>query len=175
MSTASSRGDLGLKFRANRIVCGNAGWYTMPDIPPKHRFPYGLGGFPAELIDRSADTAGGTEHAAAASFVQTPLLLLLGDQDTDPTKPRPEIWNNSPEASEQGPHRFARGQAFFEAGQRAADQLKVKLNWELKVVPGVAHHGGAMAAVALVMLYDPAAKGDVDVDVLSRVTIGDMA
>lgn len=37
-------------MRIQRCVCANAGWYTLPLLPPRHIFPYGLGALPAEEI-----------------------------------------------------------------------------------------------------------------------------
>lgn len=219
-------------LRVRRCVCANAGWYTMPTLPARHAFPYGLKGLPQELLDvgstatavtgqngrgrrakakagkasapaaeadgcaasvwnalaRRATTICGqvepeaagsaeaeVERAAAASFVQAPIIVLLGDQDIDPSKPRPEIWRDTPEANEQGPHRFGRGHSFFEEGAAVAKALGVPFGWTLKVVPGVGHEGGKMAAVALRMLCDPEVNGEVDVSVLAHVSGGSLA
>ena len=62
----------------------------------------------------------------------------------------------------QGPHRLARGHAFLAEGRRAAARLGVECAWDLKVVPGVGHDGGAMTAVAVRLLFDPAGTGEVD-------------
>ena len=177
--------------RVGRCVCANAGWYSMPTLPPAHAFPYGLGGLPRSTAagpvaavtaarcrrrrcGRHGRRAGGAvaraepaaedavARAVAERFVRAPLLLLLGDRDTDPTKPRPEAFNSSAEAMAQGPHRLARGHAFLAEGRRAAAQLGVKCAWDLKVVPGVGHDGGVMTAVAVRLLFDPASTGEVD-------------
>lgn len=165
------------QLRVKCCVCANAGWYTMPHVPAQHRFPYGLRHLPADLLGTGAAGSAGedVERALAAAFVKAPLLLLLGDQDTDPQKPRPEIWRATPEANAQGKHRFERGHSFFNAGQAMAEHLGVPFGWQLQVVPGVGHHGGAMAALAAGMLYDKEASGKLDLSILERVPAEDMA
>lgn len=156
-------------FRASRIVVANAGWYTMPHFAHKafdassvFPFPYSL-----DLLDEP--------HEVVRAFLQMPMMLLLGEEDTDPSKPRPEIWVSTPATDAQGPHRLARGTSFFEAGLKAGQALGVECKWTMKTVPGVGHAGGKMAAVAIRMLFDPAANGEVDVSVLKAVPDGDLA
>lgn len=45
----------------------------------------------------------------------------------------------------QGPHRYARGQAYFESAGKAAQALGVPFNWRLEVVEYAKHSNGEMA------------------------------
>ena len=111
------------------IAAGNPGWYTLPDagLP----FPEGLAqiGLPTQALER---------------LLTTPLVILAGDRDNDTNAPHLPA---EPAALRQGPHRFARAQHYYVAGQRAAQQLGVPLAWQLHVVPGIGHDGEAMSNV----------------------------
>ncbi len=115
--------------RADIFITANAGWYTMPDF--NQAFPYGLEG--AGLDPSQLD------HALASDVV-----VLLGDQDTDEADPN---LRRTPEAMAQGPHRFARGQAFFKAGQERAAANGIAFGWRKVTVPR-AHHSNALMAPA---------------------------
>lgn len=169
---AAAAGGVVPALRVHRCICANAGWYTMPTS--KHKFPYGLSGLPGALLG-GLGCGAEVERALADCFVQFPMTLLLGDADVDPNKPRPEIWRDTPEANEQGPHRFARGKSFFQAGKTVAQEHGVKFGWDLQVVPGVGHHGGAMSAIALAMFFDPEARGGVHLPVLKKVAADEIA
>ena len=117
--------------RVTRAVAANAGWYTMPDL--KTPFPYGL-----------KDSYVGPQRLGQA--LQQPLLILLGEADTDPEHPS---LRRSPEAMAQGAHRFARGQAFFAAGRAEALRLGVPFGWTLETVPEADHDNRKMAPAAV--------------------------
>lgn len=120
--------------RVARVVAANAGWYTLPDFSVE--FPYGLKGSavtPRRLV-RALDT---------------PLTILLGDQDTDPNE---ENLRRTPEALVQGPHRLARGYYFFASGRLNAKKLDAMIRWKLAVVEGVAHDNSRIAQVAVQFL-----------------------
>lgn len=125
--------------RIEQAIAANAGWYTMPD--PHTGFPYGLGKAP--VAPDGLSTALGK-----------PLTVLLGTADTDTADPD---LRTTPEANAQGPHRFARGQTFFAAGQGAAARLGVPFGWRMDFVPGVGHKNGLMAEAAarLIALSQP--------------------
>ena len=122
--------------RVTRAVAANAGWYTMPDLATG--YPYGL--------KDSAVTREMLEQA-----MQRPLTILLGEDDTDPEHPS---LRRTPEALAQGLHRFARGQAFFAAGQAASLDLGVPFAWQLATVPGADHDNRLMAPAAIPYLLD---------------------
>lgn len=172
-----NEGEAQPPFRAGQIICANAGWYTMPTAPAKHNFPYGLGGIPRKVLHKSdgRDLSEEEVHQKiAAKFVQAPITVLLGVEDTNPKKPAARLWKDTPEANEQGKHRFERGHAFFNAGKNTAKQLGVPFNWQMKYVPGVGHSGAKMLAVALTMACDPDLDGEVDTSVLEKVTGEDL-
>jgi len=111
-------------------VLANAGWYTMPryDI----EFPYGFGG-----MDVSPEKV--------KEVFQLPVVVLLGDQDTDEN--HRQLRRTEP-AMAQGPHRFARGETYFETAKAHAERLEVPFAWKLETVPGVAHSNRGMAPPA---------------------------
>lgn len=113
--------------RVKRYLAANAGWYTFAD--PQTDFPFGLGGLPID------------EEALRAALAKD-VVVLLGDQDSDPQH---SSLNRSEGAMRQGPHRFARGRAFFEQAQTMAAQNGWEFGWSLRVIEGVAHSNGGMA------------------------------
>ena len=117
--------------RVARAVAANAGWWTVPDRGVD--FPYGLRG---SMID----------DAMLKTMLQRQLIVLLGTADVDPND---KNLRRTPEALAQGPHRFARGHTFFEAGQRQAAALGIQLGWKLDTAPGVAHSDSGMAEFAV--------------------------
>lgn len=122
--------------RADLFIVANAGWYTMPDFG--QAFPYGLGD---STLDRlSLDRALGRK-----------VTVLLGDRDTDAADPN---LRRTPEALAQGPHRFARGHAFFEAAQSEAAKAGVDFEWRQVDVPGAHHSNGLMAPAAAALISE---------------------
>jgi pimeloyl-ACP methyl ester carboxylesterase len=122
--------------RAKLAVVANAGWYTMPQ--GEIEFPYGLGGIPV------------TEERLKSVF-QTPVVVLLGDLDTDEEHHQ---LRRTPSAMTQGPHRFSRGQTFFKVAQQRATELDAPFAWSLQVVEGVAHSNAGMARAAAQVMRD---------------------
>lgn len=126
------------KARVQHAVVANAGWYTMPVF--NVAFPYGLG----------ASVVSSTDLAAA---LQVPVTVLLGEADTDLEDPG---LRRTPEVLAQGPHRLARGQAFFDAAEGAATRLDVPFGWQLLTVPGADHDNRLMAPAAIPWLLQQA-------------------
>ena len=122
--------------RVTRVVAANAGWYTMPAY--NLEFPYGL----RNSVIRSADLA---------AALGKPVTVLLGEQDIDPEH---SSLNREPGSLLQGPHRFARGQAFFDAAADAAARLGVPFGWQLVTVPGANHDNRLMAPAAIPWLLE---------------------
>lgn len=120
--------------RIEQAIAANAGWYTMPEL--ETAFPYGLGATPI-----------GAEGLATA--LGKPLTVLLGTADTD--RADPDL-RKTPEADAQGPHRYARGQAFFARGAAAAAARGVPFGWRLEQVPGIAHSNAGMAEAAAALI-----------------------
>lgn len=117
--------------RVTRVVAANAGWYMLPELATD--FPYGLKGTPAN------------EAALRTAFAR-PLVVLLGEADTDPQH---QSLRHTPGADAQGLYRFARGQYFFAHAQAAALALHAAFNWTLATVPGVEHSNQGMAPFAV--------------------------
>lgn len=120
--------------RYHRAIAANAGWYTMPDMTQS--FPYGLAGAPID-------------EAQERRALGRPLTILLGTADTDTAHPN---LRRTPEAMAQGPHRLARGHAYFTQGQAEAKRLGTPLGWTVREVPDVAHKNGLMAKAAAELL-----------------------
>ena len=122
--------------KIQKVVCANAGWYTMPDFV--ELYPYGLG-------ETQCDTT------ALRKVFAKKVAILLGDQDTD-SKHR--SLRRTAQAMKQGEHRFQRGHAFYEKCTQVADSLQVRFAWDLQVVRGVAHSNARMAPDAAKVLFD---------------------
>ena len=115
------------------VVAANAGSYTFPTLAED--FPFGLRGAPP--VDLPA-------------LLSRPMTVHLGDADNDPQHhqlPR------EPGAMRQGPHRFARGNRYFEFGRAEAARLAVPFGWRLAIAPGIEHSGRDMAPFAAKELF----------------------
>jgi poly(3-hydroxybutyrate) depolymerase len=161
--------------RLHKAVAANAGWYTMPCLSTP--FPYGF---------KNTDYTR-TELARALA---APLVIALGAKDTDV---KHKHLRRTTEANAQGAHRFARGQAFFAAGQAEAKKLAAAaaaaasssensaaapaaaistssstslFGWTVLTVPGVPHSGARMSRWAAKHVFFPSkeAKKVVDSD-----------
>jgi poly(3-hydroxybutyrate) depolymerase len=123
--------------RIATAAVANAGYYTLPVLAGERAYPYSLKGTPA--VD-----------ATLAAALSKPMLVMLGDRDTDPDHPQ---LNKSRGAEEQGPTRFARGEHFMAVARDEARRLGVMLRWREVVVPGVAHQQSGMAEAAGAELF----------------------
>lgn len=112
-------------------VAANAGWYTLPC--QKTEFPYGVADAPV------------SDHRLTKAL-QKRLVVLLGEGDTDRSH---RNLRRTPEALEQGGHRFERGKFFIETGKEAAKRLDVPFGWNLESVPEAAHSDSQMSEAAL--------------------------
>jgi hypothetical protein len=113
--------------RVKRFIPANAGWYTFPDLTVP--FPFGLDGTV-------------TSEDQLRAVLAKDVVVLLGDRDNDTEH---SSLNRSAGAMAQGPHRFARGQAFYAAAEQLAASKGWEFGWSLRVVDGVAHSNGGMA------------------------------
>ncbi|MEC9185523.1 MAG: hypothetical protein VX930_14705 [Pseudomonadota bacterium] len=77
------------------------------------------------------------------------MIVLLGAFDTRDTK----SLRQSKRAMQQGPHLFARGRTFFDAGRRLAAILKLPFGWQSETVPGVGHSIRQMAPAAATIVF----------------------
>ena len=117
-------------------VAANAGWYTLPLF--SEPFPYGLAGTALTGTDLRENFA-------------KPLLILLGDADTDPNH---KDLRRTPEAMRQGMHRFARGQHYFRVSEEEAKRLGAGFAWRLATAPGVSHPNKQMSEHAARLLFE---------------------
>ncbi len=81
----------------------------------------------------------------AGSALSKNVLLLLGDKDNDPNH---KSLRRTPEAMQQGQHRFARGLSYHAIGKEQAERYAVRYGWTVQVASGVAHSNGLMAKAA---------------------------
>lgn len=132
--------------RARLAIAANSGWYTMPDFETP--YPAGLAGSPAdgEQLD--------------AALVRR-VVVHLGTEDNDPDDP---YLPRGDAASQQGPHRVARGEAFFRRLQRAATERGVDLGWSLEHAEGVGHSNTDMAAFATRLIESDLARARASVN-----------
>jgi hypothetical protein len=122
------------------MIAANPGWYTMPEW----RKDKGAEPFPYSLVDSPAG------EAELRQALARRVLLLVGEKDSDPDA---ENLNQSAGAKKQGDSRVERGENFFKAVTAAAQELGVKLGWELTEVPETAHDAAAMSRAAAEALY----------------------
>ncbi|HOY77040.1 MAG TPA: hypothetical protein PLN33_04495 [Hyphomonadaceae bacterium] len=115
-------------------IAANSGSYTFPDADIN--FPYGLKGVDTSAIDMGA-------------AFRRKLIILLGEKDADTKQ---GVLDQSQPAMQQGPHRLARGQAFFAAAHAAAAAQGLPFEWRIEIVPGVGHENRKMAAAAADLL-----------------------
>ena len=55
---------------------------------------------------------------------------------------------------QQGLHRLARAQYFYESASNQANQINSPFEWELVIVPNVGHNQALMAKAASEILYE---------------------
>lgn len=121
---------------ADRIVAGNAGFYTLPN--QSESFPFGLEGT-------------NTSSEQLQQPFSSKLILLLGEEDNQ--QETGGIMLHTPLADQQGLGRFERGNYFFENSRTAAYALGFEFNWTREIVEGVGHNYRAMGAAAAELLY----------------------
>jgi predicted esterase len=117
-----------------RAISANSGSYTWPIGP--NPWPFGVAGLPDGLWQPAAALA-------------APMLLIQGTADNDPNH---NSLPRQPEAMAQGPHRLARGIAFYAAAQDAARQAGVRFGWSCALAPDVGHDNGGIAPYAVKLL-----------------------
>jgi poly(3-hydroxybutyrate) depolymerase len=114
--------------------------------------------FPVDDVDWPFGLRGAPERSAAGVFA-SPMILMLGDADSDP---RHRSLPQQPAARAQGPHRFARGQNFYRTSRQIAERTGQPFNWSCVIVPGVAHDnaGIARAAIRIIKGWKPTPGAD---------------
>lgn len=143
---------VGAGAKMSRAISANSGSYTWPIGPDK--WPFGVNGLPDGLWQPAKALSG-------------PMLLMQGTADNDPNH---SSLPRQPEAMAQGPHRLARGKAFFAAAQAAAKQAGVSFGWSCVLVPDVAHDNGGMAPYVVRMLAAGALPTGGDCRLLKKIT-----
>jgi len=116
--------------RAAKVFIANAGWYTLPDL--QNDYPFGIRNVPG--IKKNIQ-----------QFFSKPLLLALGEADTDTTSAN---FQKGEPYSLQGSNRFERGKNFFASVRSAASMQQAPLRWTLISLPGVAHSNAETAKQA---------------------------
>lgn len=116
-------------LRVDKAISANAGWYTLMDSSTP--YPYGVS---------NTDVDDTQINAALARKV----VILLGEADVLVD----DNLNTDPGSMLQGPHRFARGQYYFNYHRDLAASRGVPFGWELGTVPGVGHSNRNMAPAA---------------------------
>ena len=109
-------------------IAANAGWYTALDT--NILFPYGVNKIKLD---------------PKVIFNQR-LVVLIGSRDNDP---KHKYLRTTKEAMLQGKHRLARAHYFYDLAKKKASELKLRFNWQFKVVDGVAHSNSGMAKEAI--------------------------
>jgi hypothetical protein len=122
--------SFGYRDQVAAAVSANAGTYAMPDLAID--WPWGLGSTPVTANDLPA-------------LLGFPLTIMAGTNDTKTTG---RFFPKGPKSLKQGPHRYARAHAYFQAGQAAAKALGVAFAWTVIDVPGIGHDGRGMADAA---------------------------
>ena len=122
--------------KANRILAGNSGFYTLPDL--EHPLFFGLGESPVNT------------KSLIKSF-KNKLVVFLGEKDNASETGGTLLL--SPTANLQGHHRLERGHYFYNFSKKLADSLQTDFQWKLHVVPGVGHEYKKMSAAAAEYLY----------------------
>lgn len=111
------------------VVAANPGWLTVLDR--EVALPYGI----KDMF----------ENEQIKNIMSRKLVIMAGDSDVD----QDEKLRMSENALRQGSNRLERAQYAFSAAKRLADNLECDLNWQLVVVPKVAHSSRSIAATAV--------------------------
>jgi len=122
--------SFGYRDRVAVAVSANAGTYAMPDLETP--WPFGLG-----------ETE--VDHPALRDFLQFPLTVMAGTEDTRTTG---KFFPKGPRSMRQGPTRWHRAHRYVELGHEAASTLNTSCAWRVIDVHGVGHSGRKMSAAA---------------------------
>jgi hypothetical protein len=114
---------------AQRIVIANPSNYVWPALDV--HAPFGLGGVYAQ----------GTGEAALRRYLELPITIYLGDEDTGEKN-----LNQSAEAITQGANRHERGLNVFKTARDVARQNGWMFNWRLVEAEGIGHSVREMLA-----------------------------
>lgn len=123
--------------KARHIVAANAGFYTLPDIETK--MPFGINQMPVQ------------NEQLKTSFTRN-LLLLSGEMDN--AQEQGGTLLRSETADQQGTHRLARAQYFYNFSKKKATEIGAPFNWRIEIVPNVGHDHKKMGDWAATLLYE---------------------
>jgi len=126
------------------MVAANPGWYTFPEWRKEKEKNKGIDPFPYSLV---GSRAGDNELREA---LPKRFLLLIGGKDEDPDD---ENLGQADAVKKQGDSAVDRGENFFKAVTTAANDLGVKLGWELTEVPDVQQDAYTMSRITAEALY----------------------
>jgi pimeloyl-ACP methyl ester carboxylesterase len=113
---------------AQRVIASNPGSHLFPNRSMP--FGYGFGDLPDSL----------SNDRRIRAYLAARLTIYLGTKDDHPD----ENFDDSPEAMQQGPGRYQRGLACFEAAQKLAAENTWEFGWKLVRAEGVGHDHEAM-------------------------------
>lgn len=111
--------------RVTTLAVASAGWYTFPT--EQERFPYGIA---------PTGTAGRRAHAALAQFLETPILVLVGERDV--TRDAGLRKEHKVDRA-QGLTRVERGARWVSALRRTAWQRGINPNIRFERLPNCGH------------------------------------
>jgi pimeloyl-ACP methyl ester carboxylesterase len=112
---------------AQRIVIANPSTHVWPDLTVQA--PFGMGGVYPEA----------TGEAALRRYLELPITIYLGDEDTGDKN-----LNQTPEGMSQGATRRERGLNVFAVAQKLAQANAWTFNWRLVKAEGIGHNAGRM-------------------------------
>lgn len=110
-----------------RIILANPSSYVAPSLI--EQTPYGFGGI-LDVRER---------EERLQAYLAQPVTIYLGDADTGDFRLDETI-----AANRQGPTRYARGKATYEAGREMASARGWAFNWRLVVAKGIGHSSKGM-------------------------------
>ncbi|MDJ0599829.1 MAG: hypothetical protein QNJ37_13415, partial [Crocosphaera sp.] len=88
----------------------------------------------------------GLEKNTLKQILTKKLIILLGTKDTDEND---KHLRQTPQANEQGTHRLARGQFFYETAKKIAMEENIDFQWQLIEIEGVDHSNLKMSKAAM--------------------------
>jgi poly(3-hydroxybutyrate) depolymerase len=112
--------------RARVMVAANPGWYTMPEWRKEKEKAVTKEPYPYSMIESPAG------EAELRAGLQKRMVLIVNEKDEAPDD---EASEKRGEVVKQGETRVERAENFIKAATSAAQELGVKLAWELNEAP----------------------------------------
>ncbi len=123
--------------KANHIIAGNSGFYTLPSND--FTLPFGVKNAPFHV-----------EYLP--NVFKKKLIVLIGELD-NATETGGTLLH-SVSVDKQGLHRLERGAFFFNYSKTKAQEMGLDFNWKLKIVPNTGHNHRKMGDAAARYLYE---------------------